>query len=103
MALLVNLAKVALIVFLVVGTATFVVIYRRRLRRREPLPPWPPAGPVYYGYARKPLPRGSMSTATSSTPTVSMIPLTPVGMPRPGEIRRGRPDRVRAARRRTAD
>jgi len=56
MALLVNLAKVALIVFLVVGTATFVVIYRRRLRRRKPLPPWPPAGPVYYGYARTPLP-----------------------------------------------
>ncbi|MCX2929236.1 hypothetical protein ORI20_03040 [Mycobacterium sp. CVI_P3] len=49
------LAEVALVAFLVVATATFVVTYIRRKRRREALPPWSPTG-TYYGYARTPLP-----------------------------------------------
>ncbi|WP_099023150.1 hypothetical protein [Mycolicibacterium palauense] len=56
MTVLVVLAKVILIAFLVLGTATFVVTFFRRRRRRGPLPPWPPTGPVYYGQARLPLP-----------------------------------------------
>ena len=55
MTLLVLAAKVALVAFLVGATATFVVTYARRRRRREPLPPWTPAG-THHGYAPTPLP-----------------------------------------------
>ncbi len=55
MTALIVVAKVALIAFLVLGTVTIVVTFVRRLRRREPLPPWSPTG-YYYGYARTPLP-----------------------------------------------